>query len=110
MIRRTPIKKRRATPRRGQLTKAEKAAIRERVYIETGGRCEIRQHPSCVSARVWPKEGAVMERWHLVHLKGKRVHGWGRENLCGGCPNCHLILLHVEGGGGKIVPKKERAA
>jgi hypothetical protein len=107
-IPRSPIKKVRAKPRRGQPTKAEKAAIRSQVYVETGGLCEIQKHPQCVPERVWPSEGDVMERWHLVHLKGKRVHGWDRINLCGGCPYCHLISLHVEGGKGKIVPKKGR--
>lgn len=107
-IARSPIKKRRSKPRRGEPTPAEKKEIRDQVYTETGGRCEIRKHPSCVPDRVWPSEGDTpWDHWHLVHLKAKRVHGWRRDNLCGGCPNCHLISLHVEGGNGKIVPAKE---
>ena len=106
MMKRSPIRKVRTKPRRGQPTKAEKAAIREQVYAESGGKCEIRKHPQCNPDRVWPSEGDVFERWHLVHLKGKRVHGWERSNLCGGCPLCHLVSLHLEGGNGKIIPSK----
>ncbi len=105
-IARTPVKKGRTKVRRGQPTKAEKTAIRAQVYAETGGRCEIQKHPQCTPGRVWPSEGDVMERWHLVHLKSKRVYGWSRDNLCGGCPYCHLISLHIEGGEGKIIPPK----
>jgi hypothetical protein len=105
-LKRSPVKKKRAGTRRGRPTKAEKAAIREKVYAECGGKCEINKHPQCIPNRVWPFDGDVFERWHLVHLTGKRVHGWDRSNLCGGCPACHLISLHTEGGGGKIVPSK----
>lgn len=109
MIRRSPIRRKRSKPRRGQSTPEEKTAIRDLVYAETGGRCEIRKHPECIEGRVWPSNGETpWDHWHLVHIKAKRVHGWARENLCGGCPFCHLISMHVEGGGGKIVPKKER--
>ena len=103
-LKRTAVKKVRAKVRRGQPTKAEKSVIRARLYEETGGLCEIRKHPECIPGRVWPSEGDVMERWHLVHLKSKRVHGWARENLCGGCPFCHLIELHNP----KSVPPKPR--
>jgi hypothetical protein len=106
MIKRTPIRKVRSKPRRGEPSKEEKQAIRNQVYVESGGKCEIRKHQDCSKDRILPSEGDVFERWHLVHIKSKRVHGWGRENLCGGCPACHIISLHVEGGSGKIVPKK----
>ncbi len=95
----------RSKPRRGQPTKAEKTAIRNQVYAETGGRCEIAKHPKHIPG-VLPSEGDEFHRWHLVHIKGKRVHGWGRENLCGGCYWCHIEYLHR---GGKPVPAKERA-
>ena len=98
-----PIKKSRSKPRRGQPTKAEKTAIRNKVYLESGGKCEIHKHPSCISGRVWPSEGDTpWDHWHLVHIKAKRVHGWDRSNLCGGCPACHLISLHNP----KSVPPK----
>jgi hypothetical protein len=102
VIKRSPIRKVRSKPRRGQPSKAEKAAIREQVYMETGGRCEIGKHPKHISG-VLPPTGNVFERWHLVHKKGKRVHGWGRENLMGGCYWCHAQWLHV---GGKPCPPK----
>ena len=104
-IARSRPKAKRAKPRRGQPTPAEKKAIRDQVYDETGGKCEINKHLSCVPGRVWPSEGSsTWDHWHLVHLKAKRVHGWDRENLCGGCPACHLIELHNP----KSVPPKER--
>lgn len=109
-IKRSPIRKVRTKPRRGQPTKAEKAAIREQVYLESGGRCELNISPECIVG-VLPKEGSSpWDHWHLVHIKSKRVYGWSRDNLCGGCWKCHLIGLHVEGGGGKIVPSKHGGA
>lgn len=103
-IKRTPIRKVRSKPRRGQPTKEEKAAIHEQVYVETEGRCELNLSPRCISWTL-PREGEVWQRWHLVHKKAKRVHGWGRENLCGGCYFCHIECLH--NAGGKPVPRKE---
>ena len=88
--------RRRTKPRRGQPTPAEKKAIRDQVYADTGGCCELNlSHPP--SNRVYPKEGDVLQRWHLVHLKAKRVHGWGRENLAGGCYQCHIVEMHQKG-------------
>lgn len=100
-----PPKKKRSKPRRGQPTPAEKTAIRDRVYEESGGRCEIGKHPKHIPG-VLPSEGDVIERWHLVHLKGKRVHGWGRENLKGGCYWCHIEYLH--NAKGKPCPSKPK--
>lgn len=101
-----PPKNKRAGTRRGEPTKAEKTVIRDRVYGETGGRCEIGKSPKHI-AGVLPSEGDLRARWHLVHLKGKRVHGWARENLCGGCYNCHILCLH--NAGGKPCPPKPKA-
>ena len=91
-----PPRKRRATPRRGELTPQEKAEIRQRVYDECGGRCELNLGDGCMKG-VLPYEGDVFQRWHLVHKKSKRRFGWSRENLCGGCPWCHLIAVHTKG-------------
>ena len=99
-----PRKKRRGV-RRGQPTPAEKTAIRDLVYEESGGRCEIRKHPQCLTG-VLPSEGYITARWHLVHLQAKRVHGWDRSNLKGGCYFCHIEYLH--NAGGKPCPPKVR--
>lgn len=105
MIPRKPIRKVRSKPRRGQPTPAEKKVIRDRVYEESGGRCELNLSPQCIRG-VLPKDGDTpWNHWHLVHLKAKRVHGWRRDNVCGGCHFCHLIELHR---GGKVVPTKVR--
>jgi hypothetical protein len=110
MIKRSPIRKVRSKPRRGQPTKAEKEVIRDQVYLESEGKCELRNNPKCIQG-VLPKDGETpWDHWHLVHLKSKRVHGWGRDNLCGGCWVCHLIGLHTQGGNGKIVPLKSGGA
>jgi hypothetical protein len=103
-IRRTPVRKVRPGTRRGQPTKAEKTSLHDQVYAESGGRCELRKHPLCLTG-VLPEQGSLVERWHLVHLQAKRVHGWGRENLCGGCYFCHIEYLH--NAGGKPCPAKE---
>ncbi len=86
----------RSKPRRGQPTPEEKKAIREQVYEESQGCCQLRLSPTC-TGRMLPKEGWVLGRWHLVHLKAKRVHGWARDNLCGGCYQCHIVEMHTKG-------------
>lgn len=100
------IRSKRKTPRRGQPTKAEKTALRDERYDIAEGRCELRKHSKCSQDRVLPKEGSVFERAHLVHLKAKRVHGWGKDNLRLGCYFCHMIFLHANGGCEKVVPAK----
>lgn len=97
----------RSKPRRGQPTKAEKKALRDKAYADAGGRCQLRKHSKCSRDRVLPSEGDIFERAHLVHLKAKRVHGWAQENLCIGCYNCHIVYLHQNGGAEKIIPAKE---
>jgi hypothetical protein len=107
MLRRNPIRKKRLLLRRGELTRQEKGDIRDQVYAETGGRCELKLH--CDGKAVWPHIGKTpWDHWHLVHVKSLGSGGgWDRENLKGGCPDCHLVGLHVEAGKGKIIPKKE---
>jgi len=107
VIRRTAVRKIRPGTRRGQPTKAEKSAIRAQVYAETGGRCELNlAHPP--NNRVYPSEGNVRIRWHLVHLRAKRVHGWGRANLAGGCFQCHIVEMHRKGRKPDILAVKGR--
>jgi hypothetical protein len=90
--------KRRTKPRRGQPTKAEKAAIRQAVYDRAQGKCEIRKHEDCSKERVLPWDGDVFNRGHLVHIKSRGAGGsWEMDNLLLGCPPCHLISLHIEG-------------
>lgn len=101
-IRRTPVRKVRPGTRRGQPTKAEKEAIRNAQYAESGGRCDMGISPKHVWG-VLPPTGSIYERWHLVHIKAKRVYGWGKENLCGGCYWCHIDHMHQ---GGKPCPPK----
>jgi hypothetical protein len=100
--RKTPIRKVRPGTRRGQPTREEKGAIREDQYALSGGLCDLKLSPKHISG-VLPATGSIYERWHLVHLKGKRVHGWGGANLCGGCYYCHIDWLH---NGGKPCPPK----
>lgn len=91
-----PPRKKRPGVRKGQPTNEEKAAIRRQVYEEAGGRCELHLMPNCMRG-VLPFDGGVRERWHLVHIRSKRRFGWARENLCGGCPVCHLDGVHTKG-------------
>lgn len=92
----TPVRKKRPGTRKGEPTPEEKAKIRRDVYDECGGRCELNLLPNCMKG-VLPFDGDVFERWHLVHKKSKRRFGWGRDNLCGGCPVCHLVGIHRKG-------------
>jgi hypothetical protein len=97
---------RRKTLRRGELTPREKEAIRRQVYADCGGRCEF-GFEGCIRGML-PYEGLTpWDHWHLVHLRNKRMHGWKRENLKGGCHHCHLVVLHIYGKDGqKPCPKK----
>jgi hypothetical protein len=98
-----PIRKKRNKPRRGEPTPAEKKSLRDQVYDECGGRCELNFMPNCWKG-VIPREGFTpWDHWHLVHIKSKRVHGWDRSNLIGGCPECHLEGMHRLG----LKPKEE---
>lgn len=99
--RRTPIRKRRLTLRRGEPTPAEKAAIRERVRDDAGGKCELRLHELCCGDRELPLEGSIYDRGHLVHPKSRRVHPWKQKGMRWGCYWCHLIVLHTYGKDGK---------
>ena len=106
-MKRTPINKVRSNPRRGEPTKAEKAVIRHDVYEDTGGRCMLHLHPECRVGRL-PEFGETpWDHWHLVHIRNKRMWGWERSNLTGGCHLCHLVVLHIYGPSGvKPVPRK----
>lgn len=101
----TPVRKKRPGVRRGQPTKAEKEAERDRVYERCGGRCELRGedgmplHPEHISG-VLPSQWSVFERWHLVHLHAKRRFGWTEaagNTLLGGCYFCHIVASHQQG-------------
>ena len=101
--RRTPVRKKRPTARRGEPTAQEKAAERQRVYDRCGGRCELRGedgqplHKDHASG-VLPFDGETpWDHWHLVHLHSKRRFGWLESQgntLLGGCSACHLEGVH----------------
>jgi hypothetical protein len=93
-MKRTPIRKRR-TPRRGQLTTAEKEAVRRMAFERARGRCELWIDGTCMGSVPW--DGPLRARGHLVHLRNKRMYGWGEQNVCWGCARCHLDLLHTKG-------------
>jgi hypothetical protein len=112
---RKAIPKRRAKPRRGQPTKAEKEAERDRVYLRCGGQCELRgEDGQSLSLFHWngiiPKNGETpWDHWHLVHLHSKRRFGWTEEQgntLLGGCPACHLEGMH-QNGLNPVVPERK---
>jgi len=94
------IKKRRTKPRRGEPTKAEKEAERDRIYDRCRGTCELNLMPNCWKG-VIPKTGETpWDHWHLVHLHSKRRFGWTEaqgNTLLGGCPECHLVGMHQKG-------------
>lgn len=94
----TPVKKRRTTLRRGELTPKQKLELREFIYELSGGMCELKL-PGCQGSFL-PFEGSVFERWHLVHMRAKRRFGWpieGPHRMRGGCHNCHILQLHQKG-------------
>ena len=98
---RSPIRRRRpGPPRRGQPTKAEKEAERDRVYDRCGGQCELNLLPQCWKG-VLPKDGSTpWDHWHRVHLHSNRRFGWTEKSgntLLGGCPACHLDGIHRMG-------------
>lgn len=93
----TPVRRKRATPRRGEPTREEKAAIRKAVYERAGGCCELNLGPKCIKG-VLPLDGDVFERAHLVHVRSRGAGGtWEMSNLRLGCPQCHLGYHHTTG-------------
>ena len=103
LCRKTPIRPRRPTLRRGELNPAEKSAAREFIYELSGGRCELR-FPGCMGLIWLPYDGDVYHRWHLVHDGAKRRFGWpvsGPRRMRGGCYHCHEMLHRL---GPKLCP------
>ena len=88
---------RRKTLRRGELTSAEKNLVRNGAYLRAQGHCELDPWLSCCGGRQWPLVGGLRERGHLVHLRNKRMWGWGEQNVCWGCAHGHLDLMHTKG-------------
>jgi hypothetical protein len=92
--RKTPLRKFRAQPRRGQPTKAEKGDAREFAHDRAGGKCE-----SC-GIRL------PLDLGHLAHEHAKRRFGWQESDTNSHrwyCFECH----HNEHNP-KSVPAKEK--
>ena len=96
-MKRTPIRQKRPGTRRGELTPAEKEAVRRMAYYRARGRCELDAHLHCCGGISLPWGGALRERGHLVHLRNKRMFGWGEQNVALGCAHGHLDLYHTKG-------------
>jgi hypothetical protein len=92
MIKRTPIRKRRSKPRRGQPTKDEKRILRSYVAVRALLYCEIKG-PGCQGYA--PTGDDEFYSGQLVHLRAKRRFGWEIDNLCWGCRHCHMDLVHM---------------
>jgi hypothetical protein len=95
-MKRTPIRKRRPGTRRGQPTAAEKEAVRRMAFERARGMCELRIDTTCQRGPL-PWDGPLRVRGHLVHLRNRRMWGWGEQNVCWGCARCHVDLHHVKG-------------
>ena len=96
-MKKTPIKRKRSTPRRGEPSREEKAQVRRMAFYRAMGLCELDRHLGCCGGKRWPLEGDLRERGHLVHLRNRRMWGWGAQNVCWGCPHGHLDLMHTKG-------------
>lgn len=97
-MKRTPLRKKRpGPPRRGEPTAAEKEAVRRMACDRSAGHCELDHHLNCCGGIFWPWAGGLRERGHLVHLRNRRMWGWGAENVAWGCPHGHLDLSHFKG-------------
>ena len=94
---RNPIRSKRPGIRRGELTAAEKEAVRLMAFNRAWGCCELDKHLHCCGGRSWPWDGGIRQRGHLVHLRNKRMFGWGENNVAWGCPIGHLDLMHTKG-------------
>jgi len=108
-MKRTPIPRKRASPRRGQLTAAEKQAIRIAVRERAHGICEAQAHKQCWKARILPLGGP--DPWshgHVAHGRAKALYGWAESQqqwLTWLCPPCHLGSEHTEG---RKMPRPDR--
>jgi hypothetical protein len=90
----------RKTLRRGEPSKAEKQELRTLVYARAQGMCQLQLVQECLGYA--PLNGDGVHQGHLVHIKAKRVHGWGMDNLLWGCWVCHAF----QHAGGKPCPPK----
>jgi hypothetical protein len=109
--RKTAIKQKRETPRRGEPSPAEIAEYRRIIYAKSGGRCELNVLTTCRQG-VLPFDdpsGNIWKHWHLVHVRARRRFGWpteGPDRMRGGCPECHLRGLHSIGLKPKPLPEE----
>ena len=93
----TSIRAKRSGTRRGEPTAAEKEAVRLMAYTRAQGRCELDAHLHCCGGVALPWDGGIRERGHLVHLRNRRMYGWGEQNVCWGCAHGHSDLHHTKG-------------
>ena len=100
------VRRKRTKPRRGQPTKSEKAAERDRVYARCEGTCELRAekgrplHERHIDGWLPKNSTSVLYQWHLVHVHAKRRFGWTEaqgNTLLGGCYWCHIVGMHQQG-------------
>lgn len=91
------IRSKRLTLRRNELTKVEKEQKRDFAFIRAGGQCQLDSWLHCCGGRYWPMTGGLRQRGHLVHLRNKRMWGWGDQNIAWGCPHGHSDLMHTKG-------------
>jgi hypothetical protein len=90
------IRSKRTKPRRGEPTPAEKEAIRRIVFKRAHEMCELHIDSTCQRGPL-PWDGGLRERGHLVHLRSRKMAGWGEQNVCLGCARCHSDLMHTKG-------------
>ena len=93
------IRSLRMTPRPGRLNPLDLRALREQVYAEQKGLCDVCQRPV-------PLDGDVFHRIHLAHRRNRRMWGDGRDNVHGLCFECHIIDEHNP----KACPRKVTTA
>ena len=109
-MRRTRINPYRAKPRRGRLKGSDMEALRRACFERDSYRCQhITDGVRCNKLVRW--ERGFLDSGHMAHIRARSLGGHDTlDNVLTKCPYCHLILEHAQGGNGKIVPAKERAA
>jgi 5-methylcytosine-specific restriction endonuclease McrA len=101
-MKRTPIKSARTKGRPGRLYGKDLVDLRERCFLRDGGKCRACEREVSDDVPAWHDA-----KYHMSHVKAKRMGGDSLANVETLCHKCHRTQHSWGPSGAKPVPKKE---
>jgi hypothetical protein len=108
-LKRTPIRKVRAKPRRGRLKGKDMESLRREVFERDGYCCKHKTWLSLMGGDMWTvcNKPVTWETGHLAHIQARRRGGDSPENTYCCCAEHHMTYHAYGPSMEKPVPKKE---